>query len=91
MISGILHMSFIIIISLYFVYLLSFFVEDTITLGLIRPPGIRILFLLKDSTYKYTSSYGEGKDKFTLTVKQPQSKHKMSIKTSQLNSLYPSI
>ena len=30
-----------------------------ITLGLTCPPGIRILFLLEDSAFKYTPSYDE--------------------------------
>ena len=43
---------------------LFLFVEDTITLGLTCPPGIRILFLLEDSAFKYTPSYDEVKHKF---------------------------
>ena len=70
---------------------MSFFsVEDTISLGLTCPPGISILFLLDDFAFKYIPPYDEVKYKVTITFKKPQSKHKISIKTSQLNSLYPS-
>ena len=48
-------------------------------LGLTCPPYS--VFLLEDSAFKYTPSYREVKNKFTLAFKKPQSKHKMSIKT----------
>ena len=38
------------------------------------------VFLLGDSAFKYTPSYDEVKNKFTLTFKKPQSKHKTSKK-----------
>ena len=49
------------------------------------PSGIRILY-----SWKILPLNDEVKKKFTLMFKKPQSKHKMSIKTSLLNSLYPS-
>ena len=62
----------------------NFFLSKTdIMLGLTCPPDIRILFscwkILPLNTHPHS-----------LTCKKPQSKHKMSIKTSQLNRLYPS-
>ena len=58
-----------------------------IRLGLTCPQGIRILFLLEGSAFKYTLSYDEVKNKFTLTFRKPRSKHNMSIKTSLYQSI----
>ena len=53
------------------------FVEETITLGLTCPPGIRILLLLEDSAFKYTPSYDEVKKISSLSQLR---KHSLNIK-----------
>ena len=64
--------------------------KTVIMLGLTCHPGMYSVFLLEDSAFKYTPSYDAVISKFTLTFNKPQSKHKMVIKTSELNSLYSS-
>ena len=59
----------------------SFLSKTVIMLGLTCPPGMYSVFLLEESAFKYTSSYDEIK-KCTFTFNKPQSKQKMSIKTS---------
>ena len=70
--------------------MIFFFVEDIYNVRFDLLSGhLYSVFLLEDSAFKYTPSYDEIKNMFSFTFKKAQSKHKMSIKTSQLNSLYP--
>ena len=54
------------------------FVEDSYNVRFDLPSKLPYsVFLLEDSAFKYITSYGEVKNKFTLTFKKPQSKHKI--------------
>ena len=73
------------------VYSFELIVEDSYNVKFDLPNGHQhSVILLEDSPLNTHPSYDWVKNKFTLMFKKAQSKHKMSIKTSQLNSLYPS-
>ena len=66
-----------------------FFVEDSYNVRFDLSSGHPYsVFLLGDSTFKYTPSYDEVKRKVTLTVKKPQSKHKIDY---WVNRVYQNI